>query len=90
MRSEHRTPYGEDIIVVGYGPGISTGVAEKFGAEGFQVSLVARNKERLDAGVKALEAKGVKAASSRRVRRPPSSSRGADWAASIRTSTPSR
>jgi NAD(P)-dependent dehydrogenase (short-subunit alcohol dehydrogenase family) len=50
------------ILVCGFGPGISTGVAEKFGAEGFQVALVARNAERLDAGVKALVAKGVKAA----------------------------
>jgi len=50
------------IVVAGYGPGISSAVAEKFGAEGFQVALVARNAERLAAGVKALEAKGVKAA----------------------------
>lgn len=50
------------ILVVGYGPGISTAVAEKFGASGLSVALVARNKERLDAGVKALEAKGIKAA----------------------------
>ncbi len=50
------------IIVAGYGPGISTAIAEKFGAEGFQVALVARNAERLAAGVTALEAKGVKAA----------------------------
>lgn len=50
------------IVVVGFGPGISTGVAEKFGAEGFSVALVGRNKERLDAGVAALKAKGVNAA----------------------------
>jgi NAD(P)-dependent dehydrogenase (short-subunit alcohol dehydrogenase family) len=50
------------ILVCGFGPGISTGIAEKFGAEGFQVALVARNAERLDAGVKALAAKGVTAA----------------------------
>jgi NAD(P)-dependent dehydrogenase (short-subunit alcohol dehydrogenase family) len=50
------------IIVAGYGPGISTAVAEKFGAEGFQVALVGRSAEKLRAGVKALEAKGVKAA----------------------------
>ena len=50
------------IIVAGYGPGISIAVAEKFGAEGFQVALVGRNADKLDAGVKALEAKGVKAA----------------------------
>lgn len=50
------------IIVGGYGSGISAAVAERFGAEGFSVALVARNAERLAAGVKALEAKGVKAA----------------------------
>jgi NADP-dependent 3-hydroxy acid dehydrogenase YdfG len=50
------------IIVVGFGPGISTGVAEKFGAEGFNVALVGRSQERLDAGAAALKAKGVTAA----------------------------
>lgn len=50
------------ILVVGYGPGISAGVAEKFGAQGFQVAIAARNKEKLDAAVKSLGAKGVKAA----------------------------
>lgn len=49
------------IIVVGFGPGISTAVAERFGREGFQVALVARNAERLAAGVKALAAKNIKA-----------------------------
>ncbi|MEJ0064623.1 MAG: SDR family NAD(P)-dependent oxidoreductase [Caulobacteraceae bacterium] len=47
------------IIVVGFGPGISTAVAEKFGGEGFSVALVARNQARLDAGVEALKAKGI-------------------------------
>jgi NADP-dependent 3-hydroxy acid dehydrogenase YdfG len=50
------------IVVVGFGPGISTAVAEKFGAEGFSVALVARNQARLEAGVQALKAKGVAAA----------------------------
>lgn len=50
------------ILVAGYGPGISTAVAEKFGAQGFQVALVGRTAEKLEAGAKALEAKGVKAA----------------------------
>jgi len=50
------------IVVAGYGPGISTAVAEKFGAEGFQVALVGRSAEKLAVGVKSLEAKGVKAA----------------------------
>jgi NADP-dependent 3-hydroxy acid dehydrogenase YdfG len=50
------------IVVVGYGPGVSNAAAEKFGAEGFSVALVARNADRLKAGVAALEAKGVAAA----------------------------
>ena len=40
------------IVVVGFGPGISTAVADKFGAEGFSVALVARNEARLAAGRK--------------------------------------
>jgi NADP-dependent 3-hydroxy acid dehydrogenase YdfG len=50
------------IVVVGYGPGVSNAVAEKFGAEGFAVALVARNPERLAAAEEALNAKGVVAA----------------------------
>ena len=49
------------IVIVGFGPGISTAMADKFGAEGFTVVLMARNRERLDAGVKALWAKGYTA-----------------------------
>ncbi|MFO7181597.1 MAG: SDR family NAD(P)-dependent oxidoreductase [Pseudomonadota bacterium] len=49
------------MIVCGYGPGISAAVAERFGAEGFSLALVARNAERLSNGVRALQAKGVKA-----------------------------
>ncbi|HXU60178.1 MAG TPA: SDR family NAD(P)-dependent oxidoreductase [Polyangia bacterium] len=50
------------ILVSGYGPGISTAIAEKFGTEGYAVALAARNAERLAAGVKSLQAKGIKAA----------------------------
>jgi NADP-dependent 3-hydroxy acid dehydrogenase YdfG len=50
------------IIVGGYGPGISSAVAEKFGAAGFSVALGARNEQKLASAVKALGAKGVKAA----------------------------
>ncbi len=50
------------ILVCGYGPGISNAVAERFGAEGFSVALAARSADRLAAGVKALEAKGIRAA----------------------------
>jgi len=49
------------IMVCGYGPGISRAVAEKFGAEGFSVVLVGRSADKLAAGAKALEGKGVKA-----------------------------
>ena len=49
-------------MVCGYGPGISNAVAEKFGAKGFSVALVGRSADKLAAGVKALEVKGVKAA----------------------------
>jgi NADP-dependent 3-hydroxy acid dehydrogenase YdfG len=47
---------------VGFGPGISSAVAEKFGASGFKVALIARNDAKLTAGVTALEAKGIEAA----------------------------
>ena len=50
------------IVIVGFGTGISTAVAEKFGAEGFSVALVARNEAHLAAGVAALTAKGIAAA----------------------------
>ena len=53
---------GKTIVIAGYGPGSSASIAEKFGSEGFAVALVARNADRLSAGVKALEAKGVRAA----------------------------
>ncbi len=49
------------IVVAGFGPGISTGVAERFGREGFNVALVARNADKLEKGVAALTAKGIKA-----------------------------
>ena len=47
------------MVVVGYGPGVSTAVAEKFGAEGFSIAAVARNPGKLAAGVEALKAKGI-------------------------------
>lgn len=50
------------ILVVGFGPGISTAVAEKFGGAGFAVGLVGRTESRLTAGVAALQAKGITAA----------------------------
>jgi NADP-dependent 3-hydroxy acid dehydrogenase YdfG len=51
------------IAIVGYGPGTSTSLAERFAKEGFSIALVGRDKERLAAGVAALNAKGTTAAS---------------------------
>lgn len=48
-------------MVCGFGPGISRAVAEKFGAEGFQVALVARNADRVREGASALQQRGVHA-----------------------------
>jgi len=53
---------GKTILVVGFGPGISNAVAEKFGSSGFSVGLVARNEAKLAQGVKELKAKGIEAA----------------------------
>jgi NAD(P)-dependent dehydrogenase (short-subunit alcohol dehydrogenase family) len=47
------------IVIVGFGPGNATAIAEKFGAEGFSVGLVGRDKARLDAGAAALKARGI-------------------------------
>lgn len=52
------------IVIVGFGPGNATAIAEKFGAEGFSVGLVGRDKTRLAAGVAALKARGVTASAS--------------------------
>jgi short-subunit dehydrogenase len=49
------------IAICGYGPGISDGVARRFGREGFQVALVARNAARVEAGAKALGEAGITA-----------------------------
>jgi short-subunit dehydrogenase len=53
---------GKTILVVGFGPGISTAVAQRFGSSGFSVALVARHPERLAAGVESLKASGITAA----------------------------
>lgn len=49
------------IVVCGYGPGISDGVARKFGAEGFSVALVARSRDKVEAGARALGQAGITA-----------------------------
>ena len=49
------------IVIVGFGPGTATAVAERFGREGFSVALVGRNEERLAAGISALKGQGINA-----------------------------
>ena len=53
------------IVICGYGPGISSAVANRFGRDGFQVALLARDQQRLAAGAAALEAQGIRAAAFR-------------------------
>src|SRR6266851_2384029 len=50
------------IAVFGVGPGMGRSIARRFGREGFQVALVARNQTRLDAFTGELAADGIKAA----------------------------
>src|SRR5258708_36553454 len=55
-------PMSKTIAVFGVGPGMGRSVAHRFGREGFQVALVARNQTRLDAYTGELAADGIKAA----------------------------
>ncbi|GAA4621544.1 SDR family NAD(P)-dependent oxidoreductase [Actinoallomurus vinaceus] len=50
------------IAVFGAGTGLGVSVARRFGREGFQVALVARRKDRLDALVEQLAGEGIEAA----------------------------
>lgn len=49
------------ITIIGSGTGISQGVAEKFGKEGFKVALIARTEAKLQEQVKQLESQGISA-----------------------------
>ncbi|MEV0385227.1 SDR family NAD(P)-dependent oxidoreductase [Nonomuraea sp. NPDC050643] len=49
------------IAIIGAGPGIGLAVARRFGKEGFEVSLVARDQDRLTALAERLTAEGVRA-----------------------------
>lgn len=49
------------ILIFGAGPGLSRSVANLFGKNEFAVSLVARNKEKLQQETKLLEASNIKA-----------------------------
>ncbi|ANP48329.1 short-subunit dehydrogenase [Streptomyces griseochromogenes] len=49
------------IAIIGAGPGLGAAVARRFGREGFDVALVARDRRRLDDLVEELAADGVTA-----------------------------
>jgi short-subunit dehydrogenase len=49
----------KSILIIGAGPGFSTGVAEKFGSEGYSVGLISRNAEKLQALSDQLAKKGI-------------------------------
>lgn len=50
------------IAVIGAGPGVGMAVAERFGREGFQVALIARDPGKLNERVSQLQAMGITAA----------------------------
>lgn len=49
------------IVIVGAGGGLGAAVARQFGHGGFDVALISRNQDRLDALAAGLTAKGVTA-----------------------------
>jgi short-subunit dehydrogenase len=51
----------KNIIIVGAGPGLSTGIAQKFGQEGFNIGLISRNAEKLQQQSHELKALGITA-----------------------------
>lgn len=49
------------MVIVGAGPGVSAGIARKFGSNDFKVILIARRKESLDIQVAELEKENIEA-----------------------------
>jgi len=49
----------KSILIIGAGSGLSQGVAEKFAAEGFAISLISRNTQNLENIKQNLNAKGI-------------------------------
>jgi short-subunit dehydrogenase len=60
------------LAIIGAGPNLGLAAASRFGAEGFDVGLVARNRDRLSDLQDALEHQGIQAATvAADIRRPP-------------------
>lgn len=51
----------KNIIIVGAGPNLSLGIAEKFAENNFSIGLISRNEEKLQGQVADFKAKGIKA-----------------------------
>lgn len=51
----------KNIIIVGAGPNLSLGIAEKFAENNFTIGLISRNEEKLKVQVADFNAKGIKA-----------------------------
>jgi short-subunit dehydrogenase len=49
------------LIIIGAGPGLSKGIAEKFGTEGFTIGLISRNEEKLEQLVSELKVRNIDA-----------------------------
>jgi short-subunit dehydrogenase len=49
----------KNLIIVGMGPGLSIGIAEKFGQTGFSIGMISRNEEKLKGSQKDLSLKGI-------------------------------
>lgn len=51
----------KNIVIIGAGPNLSLGVAEKFAENNFSIGLISRNEEKLKAQVADFKAKGINA-----------------------------
>jgi len=51
----------KNIIIIGAGPNLSLGIAEKFAENNFSIGLISRNEEKLKAQVVDFKAKGIEA-----------------------------
>jgi NADP-dependent 3-hydroxy acid dehydrogenase YdfG len=49
------------VIIIGVGPGISYGVARRFGIEGYRIGLIARREDRLASFAEQLKSEGIDA-----------------------------
>jgi len=51
----------KNILIIGAGPNLSLGIAEKFAENNFSIGLISRNEEKLKAQVADFKAKGINA-----------------------------